>query len=112
MAQKPPPEPESDAYPTPTPQVAYVLKPRPRWQALRTIASVVKVLAWVSAGWGVLAILVVGGAGSPFGNLGVMGNVLVAGATAIVAGSVFLGLYGYAEVMLVLVAIEANTRKL
>jgi hypothetical protein len=40
----PPRESGGNAYPFPSPQVASIVKPRPRWQALRTISGNFKVL--------------------------------------------------------------------
>jgi hypothetical protein len=112
MPGMPPSEPGSGTYPTPTPQVAYVIKPRPRWRVLRAISGILKVLAWMTGGVGVLGVLFTLTSGNQLGSFGVIGGLLLAGATAIGAGAAFLGLYGYAEVILVLVAIEENTRKL
>jgi len=94
--------PGSGVSPPPAPQVAYVIKPRPKWQALRTIASILKVLAWMTAGLGVIGVLFVLVSGNRFGNPGSIGSLLLAVATAIGAGSAFLGLYGYAELILVI----------
>jgi hypothetical protein len=112
MPGMPPSEPGSGAYPTPTPQVAYVIKPRPRWRVLRTISGIVKVLAWMTGGVGVLGVLVALTSGNQFGSFGIIGGLLFAVVTAIGAGTAFLGLYGFAELILVLVSIEENTRKL
>ena len=94
------------------PQVAYVIKPRPRWQVLRAISGIFKVLAWVTGGCGVLAVLFALTEASQVGSFGILGGLLLAVGAAIGAGSACLGLYGCAEVMLVLAAIEENTRKL
>ena len=104
--------PGSGAYPPPTPQVAYVVKPRPRWQALRTISGIFKIVAWITGGFGALGVIFALVSGSQFGSFGVIGGLLFAVATAIGAGTAFLGMYGCAELILVLVSIEENTRKL
>ena len=108
----PPGEPGGSAYPFPTPQVAYVVKPRPRWHALRTISGIFKMFAWITGGFGVLGVLFALTSGSQFGSFGIIGGLLFAVAAAIGAGAAFLGMYGYAELILVLVSIEENTRKL
>lgn len=112
----PPPAPTigpgGGGYPPPAPQVTYVIKPRPRWHALRTISGIFKIFAWITGGFGVLGVLFALASGSQFGSFGIIGGLLFAVATAIGAGAAFLGLYGHAELMLVLVAIEENTRKL
>jgi hypothetical protein len=92
--------------------VAYVVKPRPKWHALRTIAGILKVFAWITAGLGASAVIFALVSGSQFGSLGFIGGLLFAVATAIGAGVAFLGMYGYAELILLLVSIEDNTRKL
>lgn len=106
------PGPDSGAYPFPAPQVAYVVKPRPRWQALRTISGIFKVVAWIIGGFGALGVIFALVSGSQLGSFGIIGGLLFAVATAIGAGAAFLGMYGYAELILVLVSIEENTRKL
>jgi len=89
-----------------------VIKPRPRWHALRTISSIFKIFAWITGGFGALGVLVALASGSQFGSFGVIGGLFFAVVTVIGAGAAFLGMYGYAELILVLVAIEENTRKL
>jgi|SRR5579859_3436867 len=96
----------------PTPHVAYIIKPRPKWRALRIISGVFKGLAWITVGLGIIAVLFALVSGNRFDSLGIMGSLLLAVAAAIGAGILFLSLYGYAELILVLVSIEANTRKL
>lgn len=108
----PPSGSDSGGYPPPTPQVAFLLKPRPRWHALRAIANVFKILAWLSAGLGVIATLTALITGSQFGTLGFIGSFVFAVAALIGVGVVFLLLYSRAEHLLVLIAIEENTRKL
>ena len=112
MGSMPPPGSDSGVYPTPIPQVAYVVKPRPRWHALRTISGIFKMFAWITGGFGALGVLFALTSGSQFGSFGIIGGLLLAVATAIGAGAAFLGMYGYAELILVLVSIEENTRKL
>lgn len=104
--------PGGGVYPTPAPQVAYVIKPRPRWHALRTISGIFKVFAWITGCVGALGVLVALASGSQLGSFGVFGGLFLAVVTAIGAGAAFLGMYGYAELILVLVSIEENTRKL
>jgi hypothetical protein len=107
-----PPGPGSGGFPPPAPQVAYVVKPRPKWYALRTIAGILKFFAWITAGFGAIAVIFALVFGSQFGSFGILGALLFGVATAIGAGAAFLGMYGYAELILVLVSIEENTRKL
>lgn len=92
--------------------MAYILKPRPKWHALRAIASIFKVLAWMSAGCGVIAVLTALVTGTQVGNLGFTGSFVFAVAALIGVGTVFLLLYGRAEQILLFIAIEENTRKL
>lgn len=112
MPTMPPMGPGGGAYPQPAPQVAYVIKPRPRWHALRTISGIFKMFAWITGGFGVLGVLFALTSGSQFGSFGIIGGLFFAVAAAIGAGAAFLGMYGYAELILVLVSIEENTRKL
>ncbi len=96
----------------PAPQVAYILKPRPRWRALRVIASILKVLAWLTAGCGVIAVFVALIIGIQTGSHGLLLGLAYGVATLIGSASVSLLLYSRAEQMLLLIAIEQNTRKL
>jgi hypothetical protein len=96
----------------PVPQVAYILKPRPKWQALRAIAAIFKALAWITAGFGVIAVCFALVAGSRAGDFGFLPGLLYALATLIGVGAVFLLLYSRAEQILLFIAIEENTRRL
>lgn len=111
----PPPPPTmgsgSGAFPLPTPQVAYVVKPRGKWHALRTIAMVFKVFAWILGGLGVIAALATLAGGSQLGSGGTAAGLFLGLFELIGAGVGFLGLYGYAELILLLISIEENTRK-
>ena len=111
----PPPPPAvgsgSGAFPLPTPQVAYVVKPRPKWHALRTIATVFKIFAWILGGLGVIAALATLAGGSQLGSGGTAAGLFLGLFELIGAGVGFLGLYGYAELILLLISIEENTRK-
>ena len=102
----------SGAYPPPVPQVAYVIKPRTKWQALRVIAKVLKVFAWVVGGLGVLAVLATLTSGSQLGLGSTSTNLLLGVFELLGAGLGFLGLYGGAEVIFLLISIEENTRQL
>jgi hypothetical protein len=104
--------PGGSVYPTPAPQVAYVIKPRPRWQALRTLASVFKICAWMSGGLGVIGALTTLASGNQFGSGGTTAGLFLGMVELLGAGVGFLGLYGYGELMLLLISIEENTRKL
>ena len=99
-------------YPPPGPQVAYVIKPRGKWQALRTIATVFKIFAWMSGGLGVIGALATLAGGSQFGSGGATAGLFLGVVELLGAGVGFLGLYGYAELLLLLISIEENTRKL
>ena len=112
MGSMPPPGSDSGVNPTPIPQVAYVVKPRPRWHALRTISGIFKALAWITAGLGVIAVCFALVAGSHVGDFGILLGLLYALATLIGVGAVFLLLYSRAEQMLLFIAIEENTRRL
>ncbi len=112
MPATPPMGSSSGAYPPPTPQVAYVIKPRVKWQALRTIATIFKVFAWITGGLGVIAALATLAGGSQFGSGGATAGLFLGVFELIGAGVGFLGLYGYAELILLLISIEENTRKL
>jgi len=46
MPTMPPLGGDSGGYPPPAPQVAYIIKPRAKWQTLRTIAVVLKVFSF------------------------------------------------------------------
>lgn len=108
----PPTGPGSGGLPPPAPQIAYILKPRPRWRALRAIASIFKVLAWITAGCGVVAVFVALIVGSEAGSHGLLLGLAYGVATLIGSAAVSLLLYSRAEEMLLFIAIEQNTRKL
>lgn len=96
--------------------VSVIVGALPKWRALRTIATLFKVFAAIIAGVGVIgSVQVLSAAGSVgsssgFGLLGLAGPI---GALMILfwAGLVFLFLYGWAELILLLISIEQNTRK-
>jgi len=104
--------PGSGAFPPPAPQVAYVVKPRAKWHALRTIATIFKVFAWIVGGLGVIGALLTLAGGSQLGSGGAAAGFFVGVFELIGAGVGFLGLYGYAELILLLISIEENTRKI
>jgi len=112
LPTSPPPGSDSGGHPPSTPQVAFLLKPRPTWRALRAIASILKVLAWITAGCGVIAVFVALILGSQAGSPGLLLGLAYGVATLIGAASVALLLYSRAEQLLVLIAIEQNTRQL
>jgi|GEM_PF-1279586 len=108
----PPMGPGSGAFQPAAPPVAYaIVAPKKKWHALRTIAGIFKVFAWITIGFGVIAVIIALLLGSQLGNLGVIAGLGFGVAIAIGVGSAFLGMYGYAELILVLVSIEENTRK-
>jgi hypothetical protein len=92
--------------------VAYVIKPRGKWQALRTIATVFKIFAWITGGLGVIGALATLAGGSQFGSGGATAGLFLGIVELLGAGVGFLGLYGYAELLLLLISIEENTRKI
>jgi hypothetical protein len=94
----------------PRPQVTYLVKPRGKWRTLRIMASIFKVLAWLSAGLGVIAVLTAVLTGSHIGTLGFMGSFLFAVAALIGVGMVSVLLYSRAEMILLFIAIEENSR--
>lgn len=96
----------------PPPHVTAIIKPRPKWYALWIIASILKILAWMSVGLGVIAVLAALIPGNQFGNPGFIERFVFAVAALLGVGAVFLLLYSRAEQMLLLIAIEENTRKL
>jgi len=101
-----------EGYPPPGPQVAYIIKPRGKWHALRTIATVFKIFAWIAGGLGVIGALATLASGSQFGSEGATAGLFLGVVELLGAGIGFLGLYGYAELLLLLISIEENTRKL
>ena len=102
----------SGGSPPPTPQVAFIVKPRPKWHALRAVAGLFKILAWMIGGGGLIAVVVTLVVGNQAGSFGLLLGLGYGVVGMIGAGIVCIGLYGFAEVILVLVAIEQNTRQL
>jgi hypothetical protein len=91
------------------PVIVQVAAPAQKWRALRTIAGIFKVFAWVVGSLGVLAaLLTLAESGRYYYYSGAFFPAI---AELIGAGIVFLTFYGYAELILLLIAIEENTRK-
>lgn len=88
-----------------------------KYKALRTIANLYKILAFVLGGILVIGALIImaSGAASSTGSLG--GPSMLAGGfiggliMLIYAGLVFVGLYGFGEFIYLFLDIEENTRK-
>ena len=91
-----------------------------RFRALRVIATILKVLAWLVLVFGVLIGIVVffasvaggqllGGYGAP-GAAGVLGGFFGGAMVMVIAVIYFLLLYAWAEFIYLLLAIEENTR--
>ncbi|MBN2200152.1 MAG: hypothetical protein JW747_09930 [Candidatus Aminicenantes bacterium] len=79
--------------------------------ALRTVATVFKILAWIVAAASVVAFvfLLVGGGGY---GVGIGGNRIAMAFAVLLGGAIYtLMLFAVAEGILVLLAIEENTRK-
>lgn len=93
-----------------------------KFAALRIIAVVLKVLAWVDAALtviGFLVLLVAGAAmpklGGPYGGYGMygaMGGIAMAFMVLVVGALYFIGLLAWADMIYVFLAIEENTRGL
>jgi hypothetical protein len=91
-----------------------------KYRALRIVATIWKVLAWVVlvvsvlGGCGTLAFGVLGGAAARSTNFGLGGGLiggLVAALVAIFLGVLyFVSLYAFAELVDVMLALEENTR--
>jgi len=110
----PPPAPLSPPGPggfSPVAPVGFVTAVPARWHALRTIAGLLKVVAWIAARIGAIAVLIalIAG-GSLLGGYGILGGLFFAIIVAIQVSVIFLALFGYAEMILVILAIEENTR--
>jgi hypothetical protein len=93
-----------------------------KWRALRTIAGILKVVAWIEAGIGALfALITLAGAGAAssstasysgaaaggIGAFGFIGALIILVLTALS----FLWTYASGEAILVFLQIEENTRK-
>jgi len=94
-----------------------------KFSALRIIAVVLKVLAWIDAALTVIMFLVflVAGAAIPrftgpygggYGAYGAMGGVVMAFMVLIIGVLYFIGLLAWADMIYVFLAIEENTRGL
>lgn len=94
---------------------------QPKFKALRTISVIFKILAWVVAVFTIIGffVMLVGGAalsqfssryGAP-GLLGPLGGVAMAFYILIIGALWFISLLAAADLILVLLAIEENTRK-
>lgn len=96
-----------------------------KFTALRIIAVIIKVLAWIVAGLTVLGFLgsIVMGATmgsmisrfnpSPYGNvpgMGAIGGVFMAFFVLIYGGFMFVGLLAWSDLIMVILAVEENTR--
>lgn len=82
----------------------------PKWRALRTIAIIFKIFAWIAGVGGIIAAVMALANGSRFSSTLPLTGIFAGLAELIAAGVVFLSLYGYAELILLLIAIEENTR--
>ena len=114
MPGQPPMGPGSGACPPPTPQTAYAIKARPRWRALRTAAGMYKSSLWFVFVLAVIAAIVttlVGHSVSVFGSYGLLFGVGIGVIELFLASIVFLRLYAQAELLLLWITIEENTRK-
>lgn len=91
-----------------------------KFTALRTISVILKIIAWIVAALtiiGFLVMLVGGAALSQFGSrygapsvLGPLGGIAVAFYILIIGAIWFISLLAWAEIILVFLAIEENTR--
>ncbi len=94
----------------------------PKFKALRTISIILKVIAWIVAAFtiiGFLVMLIGGAALSHYGNrygapgiLGPLGGVAVAFYILIIGAIWFISLLAGADLILVILTIEENTRAL
>ena len=98
-----------------------------KFTALRIIAVIIKVLAWIVAGLTVLGFLgmIIMGATmgsmisrfnpSPYGNypgMGAISGILMAFFVLIYGGFMFVGLLAWSDLIMVILAVEENTRAL
>jgi hypothetical protein len=94
-----------------------------KFTALRIIAVVLKVLAWIDAALTVILFLVclVAGAALPrfagpyggsYGAYGAMGGVVMAFTVLILGALYFIGLLAWSDMIYVFLSIEENTRAL
>lgn len=81
--------------------------PTAKWPALRLIATILKIVAWIEAGLGVLSAL---GTGIAMGAI--MGGVaiLIVLFSLVVVAIGFLLTYAYSEFIMLFISIEENTR--
>ena len=94
---------------------------QPKFKALRTISVIFKILAWVVAVFTIIGffVMLVGGAalsqlGSRYGApglLGPLGGVAMAFYILIIGALWFISLLAAADLILVILTIEENTRK-
>lgn len=94
----------------------------PQFKILRTISVVLKIIAWVVAAFTIIGFLVmlIGGAalsqfGGRYGAPGILGPLWGVGMAfyiLIIGGIWFISLLAWAELILVILAIEENTRAL
>ncbi len=92
----------------PPPGVAPLVKERAsKWPALRLIATVLKIIAWIEGGLGVIAALVAGGTvATTVGAGGFLITLFLLVGVAI--GSLLT--YASSEVIMLFISIEENTR--
>ncbi len=91
-----------------------------KFKALRTIAIIFKIISWIVLALTVIMFFVVllGGsfigalAGEEAGPMGALTGVFGSFFVLIYGFFLFIGLYAWAEIIMVLLAIEENTRKL
>ncbi|MEO8973102.1 MAG: hypothetical protein ABI406_16065 [Ktedonobacteraceae bacterium] len=79
----------------------------PKWPALRTIASVLKIIAWIEGVLGIIAALVLGATLAAT----VGGSAFLVALFLLVAVAVeFLLIYASSEIIMLFISIEKNTR--
>jgi len=91
-----------------------------KFKALQTISVIFKVIAWIMGVAGVIGFIVMliigaalpryAGYGTPFGALGAFSGIGMAFYILIMAVISFISFYAAAELILVILAIEENTR--
>ena len=86
-----------------------------KFYALRTVASILKVLAWLWAIFTIIGFILIIGQSHKEGLFGVSSggpNILLAFLSIFAGAMVFLFFYAMSESILVIIAIEENTRKI
>lgn len=80
----------------------------PKWPALRLIASILKIVAWIEGGLGVISALVTGGTVGRFAGAGAFLIVLF---LLVFVAVGFLVTYATSEIIMLFISIEKNTRQ-